>query len=113
MERRELFLALRSAPRARSGPLTVAWIPGDPAEPPRVAYAIGRRVGPAVRRNRLRRRLRALARTEADLGAGAYLVSAGPGAADLDFPSLGRHLNDAARQARSRSTHLAQPGSGR
>ena len=45
----------------------------------RVAYAIGRRVGPAVARNRLRRRLRAAVREiqrDEGLAPGAYLIGA-------------------------------------
>lgn len=57
--------------------------------PPRVAYAIGRKVGPAVRRNRLRRRLRAIVRGQAGrLAPGAYLIGAAPGAAELSFDEL-------------------------
>ena len=37
----------------------------DESGPPRVAYAVGRRVGGAVARNRVRRRLRAVVRDEA------------------------------------------------
>ena len=40
--------------------MTVAFLPGGTDV--RVAYAIGRRVGPAVVRNRVRRRLRAAVR---------------------------------------------------
>src|SRR5207302_3948031 len=39
---RATFAALRrSRHRVRRGPITVTWLPGDPAVPPRVAYAIG------------------------------------------------------------------------
>jgi len=50
----------------------------DPAAaPPRVGFAVGRSVGSAPTRNRVRRRLRALARAHADLLApGWYLVGA-------------------------------------
>jgi ribonuclease P protein component len=50
----------------------------DPlATPPRVAFAVGRSVGSAPLRNRVRRRLRALARAHADeLAPGWYLVGA-------------------------------------
>jgi len=54
-----------------------------------VAYAIGRRVGGAVGRNRLRRRLRAVMFEHgAKLRPGAYLVGAGPGATALSFEEL-------------------------
>jgi ribonuclease P protein component len=53
----------------------------------RVAYAVGRTVGGAVVRNRVRRRLRALV-AALPLAPGDYLVSVGPEAADLPFPEL-------------------------
>ena len=48
---------------------------------------IGVAVGPAVVRNRLRRRLRAILR-DADLPSGLYLFGAAPAAAPLGFPEL-------------------------
>ena len=72
----------------RSGPLWVAWSPPvDPSIPPRVAYAIGKRVGGAVVRNRLRRRLRAVLAALAP-APGDYLVGAGPEAAHLPSSDL-------------------------
>src|SRR5687767_8869383 len=60
---RATFVALRrSGRRVTRGPITVLWLPANPTEPTRVAYAVGRGVGPAVVRNRLRRRLRAIIR---------------------------------------------------
>jgi len=54
-----------------------------------VAYAIGRAVGPAVTRNLLRRRLRALLRQEyPHLPAGLYLIGATPAAAGRSFSEL-------------------------
>lgn len=54
-----------------------------------VAYVIGRRVGTAVTRNRLRRRLRAIVADGASpLAPGAYVVRAAPEAAELDFDGL-------------------------
>jgi len=56
--------------------------------PPRVAFAVGRRVGSAVERNRLRRQLRAVAAELApDLEPGAYLVSyrGSPGASSAEL----------------------------
>jgi ribonuclease P protein component len=92
---RRTFSALRRrGRRARSGPITMTWLrpePQDPVTPPRVGFAVGRNVGGAVVRNRIRRRLRAgfreLQRSEG-LPAGAYLVGATAEVALLPWPSL-------------------------
>lgn len=82
------FAALRRTRyRARSGSLRVAWVPGPAGSPPCVGYAIGKRVGPAVVRNRLRRRLRA-AVAPLRLPPGDYLVVCDPAAASLPFSDL-------------------------
>jgi ribonuclease P protein component len=66
---------------------------GDPtARPPRVAFAVPRKVGPAVVRNRIRRCVRArLAQRARDpergLPAGAYLISVSASGAGLDGPA--------------------------
>ena len=98
---RSSFRALaRPDGRASSGPVRVAYV-RDSAEPPAmacVAYALGRRHGNAVARNRLRRRLRAVAReiaTGGELAPGAYLVSAGPAVAGLGCDALRAALRDA------------------
>lgn len=59
-------------------------------DPPRLAFAVGRSVGNAVVRNRVRRRLRhAAARHGAALEPGcSYLVAAGPAAADATYREL-------------------------
>lgn len=77
--------------RARAGALWLAFVPADdPSAAVRVAYAIGKRVGGAVVRNRLRRRLRAVFAelAETDLAPGDYLVGAAPEAAVLTLPEL-------------------------
>jgi ribonuclease P protein component len=96
------FRALRrSGARGRSGPVAVTAVLEDTLaqRDARVAFAVGRQVGPAVVRNRVRRRLRAAAR-ELDLGPGAYLVAAGPEAVELSYPELQRHFAEALRKAR-------------
>ena len=87
---RATFVALaRSRRRVRRGPITVTWAPGDPAEPPRVAYAVGRRVGGAAVRNRVRRRLRAIVGDlRPPLGPGAWLIGAAPEVATLSYDEL-------------------------
>jgi ribonuclease P protein component len=68
----------------------MTFLPGDPSIPPRVAYAIGKRVGPAVVRNRVRRRLRAAALAHRDelRPGGAYLFGAAPAAASAPFAEI-------------------------
>ena len=66
--------------RTRAGVLWCTYIPDPDATPPRVAYALGRAIGPAVVRNRLRRQLRALL-GDAALPPGLYLIGAQPIAA--------------------------------
>jgi len=68
-------------------------VPAGPGAegPPRVAFAIGRRLGGAVARNRLRRQLRAAfsaAATEGRLPAGAYLAVAREPAMSAPFSQL-------------------------
>ena len=97
------FRALRrSGTRGRSGPVAVTALldSGSESGEARLAFAVGRRVGPAVVRNRVRRRLRAAAR-DLDLPSGAYLIAAHPEAAGLEYPDLRRHLESAVGSATS------------
>ena len=55
---------------------------------PRVAYSVGRRVGGAVVRNRLRRRLRSAVADIPGLVPGAYLVGVSPRATALAYEDL-------------------------
>ena len=74
----------------------------------RVAYAIGRKVGPAVARNRLRRQLRAAVREihrDGGLVPGAYLVSARSDAVGRPYRDLRSDLAAALAAA------AADPGS--
>jgi ribonuclease P protein component len=67
-------------------------VAGCEGEPPRVAYAVGRSVGNAVARNRLRRRLRALTREHVDAFAPGhlYMIAATPSAASVTYRELDR-----------------------
>ncbi len=67
------------------------------------AFAIGRPVGPAVARNRIRRRLRALL-DEMDPRPlpGKYLIKCGVGAAELTYDELNDHLRRALGELRAR-----------
>lgn len=72
--------------------MTVTYL-ADASAAPRVSFAVGRRVGGAVVRNRCRRRVRAVlaelaARPETPLRPGAYLFGLGPGVVGLSPDEL-------------------------
>ncbi len=74
----------------QSGPVRMTYVAIETDEP-QLALAVGRRFGPAVERNRARRRLRhaftaAQAGTPAPLG--AYLMTANRSVLSAPFPSL-------------------------
>ncbi|MGA0064935.1 MAG: ribonuclease P protein component [Ilumatobacteraceae bacterium] len=75
----------------RRGGMTCRWIP-DPSLPaPRVAYALSRHVGSAVRRNRLRRQLRAIVNSLAqEIPVGWLLISLSPTLSTASSPELTR-----------------------
>lgn len=73
--------------RLRSGALWCTYVLDHLCNPPRIAFAIGRASGPAVVRNRIRRRLRHLL-AMADLPGGLYLFGARPAAARRSFHEL-------------------------
>ncbi len=109
MRGRASFLDLRrNGVRGRMGPLTVTFVAsGD--ELAEVGYAISRRVGNAVVRNRLRRRLRSaiadLSRAgKITLRGGRYLISPKSSATQLSFAELGQTLHGALEQAWGRAT---------
>jgi ribonuclease P protein component len=79
---------------------------GPSSEPPRVGYAIGRGVGGAVVRNRVRRRLRAATRVHAGelLPGHAYLVGTGPAAANRSYAELSSTLGEALRALREEAS---------
>ena len=92
---RSTFVELRrSGHRARRGPISLTWLPADPARPaipPRIAFAVGKAAGGAVQRNRIRRRLRAAMRSlhqQGRLPGGTYLISAQPAVLQLPWADL-------------------------
>jgi ribonuclease P protein component len=90
---RDAFARLgREGSRIRTSSLWCTYLPDPAVVPPRVAFAIGRAVGPAVARNRLRRRLRALLNSELEPPPGWYLIGARPSANELTFDQLRSEL---------------------
>lgn len=87
---RDVFVRLgRDGVRFRRGPLWCTYLADPGLERAHVAFAIGRPVGNAVVRNRLRRRLRMIVR-QAPLAPGWWLFGARPQACELTFDSLRR-----------------------
>jgi ribonuclease P protein component len=87
---RATFDALTTRRRTRRGAVSLAVFDVGDGAPPRVAYSVGKRVGPSVTRNRVRRRLRAaVAGHRAQLKPGrAYLLGASPTAAAASYAEL-------------------------
>jgi ribonuclease P protein component len=100
----EFQRAVRRGRRA-GGPLVVVhWLPTnvdkatsglDRVDPGRVGFVVSRAVGPAVTRNRVKRRLRHLMRARVDLLAAGdvVVVRALPAAAGATYRDLGDELD--------------------
>jgi len=89
---RDAFVRLRrDGVRVRTDPLWCSFVPDPNLVPPQVAFAIGRVVGSAVRRNRLRRRLRAVL-AASDVPPGLYLVGARVPACEQTFAELEQNV---------------------
>jgi ribonuclease P protein component len=97
---RATFDALARRRPQRRGPITVRVHAGASSDQPRVSYAVSRRVGVAVERNRVRRRLRAAVYAHADaLEPGrSYLFGAGREALTMPFESLRRCVGELIRE---------------
>ena len=100
---RATFDALGRVPVLRRNGLWLRSVRTGPQDsPPRVAYAVGRRIGNAVQRNRLRRRLREavlVARCELEPGR-AYLLGARPETVAMPYRELVDTLEHLLRSAR-------------
>lgn len=90
---RNVFARLsRDGARTRAGVLWCTFLLDPSLSPPRVGFAIGRAVGPAVVRNQVRRRLRVLL-SAVELPPGNYLVGARPDAARRSYTELTRDVS--------------------
>jgi ribonuclease P protein component len=117
-DRRTFVELRRSGRRVRSGVLSITFLPPPGSvgcmapDPPRIAFAIPRRVGPAVERNRIRRRLRVAishlaGRQPSPVASGAYLVVVRPEALTRTFEQLKEDVEHAFERL-SRSAPAAQ-----
>ncbi len=89
---RQSFATLsRTGRRIRQGSLWCTWCPLPHSSATHVAFAIGRAYGPAVTRNRLRRRLRAILHDldrEQRLPPGLLLIGSTSATIELTFDQL-------------------------
>jgi len=93
----------RPSGRGRHGPLSVSFVDRPDWDRREVAYAVNRKVGNAVQRNLLRRRMRAIVVDRAaDLPTGAYLVRSGPEGPALEFSELKVAMSRAMEKATKR-----------
>ena len=102
-ERRDFSRLSAEGRRVRAGVLWCTYVLDPPGivTPPRVAFALGRALGPAVTRNLIRRRLRALLDEQTPLPSGIYLVGAQPSAVTSTFDQLRNDLAALSRKIRS------------
>jgi ribonuclease P protein component len=92
----------RSSSRGRCGPLSVSFVDRPDWDRPQVAYAVNRKVGNAVQRNLLRRRMRAIVSERAqELPVGAYVVRSTTEGPSLDFNELKVAMSQALEHATS------------
>lgn len=89
----------------RSGPLSCTMLLDSSLAQPHVGYALGRHVGVAVRRNRLRRQLRVLLKAhETLLSPGFYVFGASPQATKATAQQLAAAVENIAQSCRSKAS---------
>ena len=96
------FQRVRAGRRSWGHPLLVLYVAPNDGQPTRVGISVGKRVGNAVVRNRVKRRVREAVRLRhAALASGHDLVFiARAPAADVDWPTLRAATEDLLRRAR-------------
>jgi ribonuclease P protein component len=111
----EFSAAVRAGGRGSRGGLVVHLLRGGEASAPRVGFVVPRAVGPAVTRNKVRRRLRHLVRERMHtLAPGTDLVvRVLPAAAGETYQRLGDDLDAAIGLARRRGQRTARPATGK
>ncbi len=102
--RRQFALFATPTGRGQSGPLRISFVIGaDEDLAVNVAYAISRKVGNAVTRNRIRRRLRSLVDNLIPQPyPGNYLIKCGLETGNLSYDELHLHLEQALSRAGAR-----------
>ena len=104
-KRREFEECYASGVRVSGRHVQVFLLAGSAAGRPRLGISVPRRVGTAVTRNRVRRRLREIFRRTRDLfpqGSARLVVNVRPSAAGAGFPELAEDYRTAVTRALSR-----------
>ena len=99
--RRQFALLAKPTSRGQSGPLRISFVvPASDDSQVAVAYAISRKVGNAVVRNKIRRRLRALFdEFDPQPQSGIYLINCGFETGKLSHDELQQHLRQSLGRA--------------
>lgn len=105
LKKRAEFLAVRRGDKRRGPYFLLEVLDRGDGKPPRLGFTVTKKVGNAVTRNRIRRRLKEAARTRAggDMAAGSdYVIVGRREVLDLAFDDLARELSRRMRGARQR-----------
>jgi ribonuclease P protein component len=107
----------RASSRRRSGAFRLVWsLPTGPdrSASPRFAFVVSRHAGPAVVRNRIKRRLREAVRLQRDVwptSAAQIIIRADdPEAAKIAFDDLKNQMREALAHVRERSAEFENQG---
>lgn len=100
LRRRNDFAAAYQRGRAWSNELLAVRVLANGLPLSRFGFAVGKRVGKAVVRNRVKRRLREIVRSLHPAGGWDVVIIARPAAADVDFASLGAAVRSLFGRAR-------------
>lgn len=110
LKKRRDFLEVRKGRRAHTGLFSVQAMPRSEGKPARVGFTVSRQVSPlAVKRNRIRRRLKAAMRLMDPPGATDYVVVARIEALTAPFRRLTSDLERALRKAAAPNPADAPP----
>ena len=110
LKKRRDFLKVRQGRRAHTGLFSIQALPREAGAPARIGFTVSKQVSPlSVKRNRIRRRLKAAMRLMAPPGATDYVVVARIEALTAPFHRLTSDLERALRKAAAQNPAGAPP----